>query len=683
MYIYNILRWSLFFLLIPLILDAQPDEPFEPDEHTLALWHMDRCAPDSLWTASFSQFDGEYVHCGIVTSDSCYLIGSYGSGGNNWRANALIKVNSNGEEVWSRRYETGELAAPIHDIAELNNGNYLVIGNLDDRENRRRIPYLLLTNSEGDSLDFIMYGRSINSFCSILLEENSILLAGTVYHGSLDMFLMRINSEWDSLSSVSYGSEVAEWLLDIISSNDGGYLLVGVSQDNDGQHAYLIKVDEDFEVVWERRYGNSTWDIFESVISTDDGYMCCGVTLTEEDGYDYWLMRIDEDGEIIWSNTYGGESTQHGYDIVRNSDGDFVFAGIDGYHYNTGLGKIDENGHLIWKRVFEQDVDNRAYRIVRNHDNSYTLIGSISVPEVLNGRDVYLLRTCPDYDLGIDFSDNDNHGILHGENRIGEGHWENALEFSPDGGGYLLVPDNESLHPTEFTIEGWFRMNDERQHNGALITKRIDEERKSYCIRVNSEESLVEFQLRTEDDVYAINYETDPDDGEWHYIAGTYDCDWIRLFYDDEIVGWSEVSGSILYGDGPLIIGNADENPGGDFQFFGLIDEVRISDVPREYLDIKYPDACEVFPVMFYLDEPYPNPFNNQIGLSYTIPNLMYVNLNLTDQTGRLVDTITEGMKETGFYSLSYNASHLPAGIYFCNLKSGQFMTVKKILLVK
>ena len=79
----------------------------------------------------------------------------------------------------------------------------------------------------------------------------------------------------------------------------------------------------------------------------------------------------------------------------------------------------------------------------------------------------------------------------------------------------------------------------------------------------------------------------------------------------------------------------------------------------------------------------YPNPFNPSTKISFTIPEKGNVKLRVFDVLGREISLLANGVYEAGKYEVSFNASNLPSGIYFCNLVSGSNSITKKMLLVK
>jgi len=85
----------------------------------------------------------------------------------------------------------------------------------------------------------------------------------------------------------------------------------------------------------------------------------------------------------------------------------------------------------------------------------------------------------------------------------------------------------------------------------------------------------------------------------------------------------------------------------------------------------------------FELNQNYPNPFNPSTTISYTIPNESQVNLIVYDIMGRKVAELVSGKQSAGGHVIEFDASSLASGTYFYKLTAGEFISVKKMVLLK
>lgn len=85
----------------------------------------------------------------------------------------------------------------------------------------------------------------------------------------------------------------------------------------------------------------------------------------------------------------------------------------------------------------------------------------------------------------------------------------------------------------------------------------------------------------------------------------------------------------------------------------------------------------------FSLAQNYPNPFNPTTRISYTIPQAAYVQLNVYDGLGNLVKELVSEQKEAGYFDVQFDGSNLSSGIYYYQIKAGNFTETKKLVLMK
>jgi len=88
-------------------------------------------------------------------------------------------------------------------------------------------------------------------------------------------------------------------------------------------------------------------------------------------------------------------------------------------------------------------------------------------------------------------------------------------------------------------------------------------------------------------------------------------------------------------------------------------------------------------PSEYKLSQNYPNPFNPVTKIKFEIPKSSFVNLAVYDILGREVAKLVNEKLNAGTYLVDWNASQYPSGVYFYRLQSGDFVDVKKMLMIK
>ena len=90
-----------------------------------------------------------------------------------------------------------------------------------------------------------------------------------------------------------------------------------------------------------------------------------------------------------------------------------------------------------------------------------------------------------------------------------------------------------------------------------------------------------------------------------------------------------------------------------------------------------------VGPKEFKLEQNYPNPFNPSTVISYQLPVVSNITLKVYDILGSEVITLVNEQQEPGYYEVQFNAANIASGMYVYRLQAGDFISVKKMLLIK
>jgi len=123
------------------------------------------------------------------------------------------------------------------------------------------------------------------------------------------------------------------------------------------------------------------------------------------------------------------------------------------------------------------------------------------------------------------------------------------------------------------------------------------------------------------------------------------------------------------YTNTPLKTGATDGGPIGDPNWFGIT------------VDVK-PQPATV-PLEFTLSQNYPNPFNPSTEIEFTLPVKSDVTLKVFNVLGQEVATLVSGTQSGGTHEVSFDASHLASGVYLYKLAAGNYVSTRKMLLLK
>ncbi len=94
-------------------------------------------------------------------------------------------------------------------------------------------------------------------------------------------------------------------------------------------------------------------------------------------------------------------------------------------------------------------------------------------------------------------------------------------------------------------------------------------------------------------------------------------------------------------------------------------------------------NSISEIPADYELSQNYPNPFNPSTIISFSIPKTGNTELSIYNILGQKVATLVDKELSAGSFEYQFNASNLTSGIYFYKLQSNNFISIKKMILIK
>jgi len=88
-------------------------------------------------------------------------------------------------------------------------------------------------------------------------------------------------------------------------------------------------------------------------------------------------------------------------------------------------------------------------------------------------------------------------------------------------------------------------------------------------------------------------------------------------------------------------------------------------------------------PAGYALGQSRPNPFLGSTTIRYTLPEAVYVRLEVYDVLGRLVRTLVDAPQPAGEHEAAFVAAGLPAGVYTYLLRAGAFRETRRVVLLQ
>jgi hypothetical protein len=114
----------------------------------------------------------------------------------------------------------------------------------------------------------------------------------------------------------------------------------------------------------------------------------------------------------------------------------------------------------------------------------------------------------------------------------------------------------------------------------------------------------------------------------------------------------------------------------------GALDLIAVAMFDDVLVDVKEGEP-EAQPIRYQLSENYPNPFNPSTTIEFSLPKAGFVTLKIYTILGAEVATLVAEDRPAGAFSVRWDASGMPSGVYFYRLTAGDFVQTRRALLVK
>ena len=259
------------------------------------------------------------------------------------------------------------------------------------------------------------FGGSDNDIASSVQQtpDGGYIVAGgsvsfdgqvTGNHGLEDVWILRLDAGGNLLWAKTYGGTLNDRAESISPTSDGGFIVAGYSESNDGDLTgnkgdfdyWIFKINASGNLLWERNYGGSFADFgFDAQQTSDGGYLMTGSTFSgngdvggNQGFYDYWIIKLDGSGNLLWEQNYGGPGEERAYGIVLTADGGAVIAGASNSSsgdvpsnngsYDNWVIKTDGNGNIVWNHVLGSSTEDRAFALSALQDGGVLVAGFAS-----------------------------------------------------------------------------------------------------------------------------------------------------------------------------------------------------------------------------------------------------------------------------------------------------------------
>ncbi|RDC64874.1 T9SS type A sorting domain-containing protein [Adhaeribacter pallidiroseus] len=545
-----------------------------------------------------------------------------------------------------------------------------------------------------------------------------------IYHYKEDYWVVKVKEDTPVQSAWNrrYGGSGTDNLTSTIKTQDGGYLSGGYtnsgisgdkSQNSQGKNDYwLVKSDKNGKKLWDKRYGGSGDDYLNRVIQTaDGGYLLAGSSFSGKSGdksqaskgnLDYWLVKTDQLGNKEWDKTYGGSGEEELVKVIQLRTGEYVLGGfsnspVSGDKTQAAQGgrdywlvKISKNGTILWDQRYGGSMEEMLGSFIETPDGGYLLGGSSLSGK--NGDKTQSSQGVSDYWV----VKTDKQGTLVWEKTLGGNQQDEGYSVGMNSAkNYFISGTSSSGKSGDKSQESkggkdyWLVTLDQ---NGNKLWERTFGGSKDDELRASTFTSQGHYVLAGHSSSEVSGDKTQASQGESDYWIVEVDQQGNQvqdLRYGGS--GTEELRTVTQTKDGGLLLGGrSNSGVSGDRTqpSQGSTDYWLVKVAPQTSPMVAERTATlaqePATPTEFPAIKAYPNPFQNQVSISFTLPETQPTTIKIYDLQGREVATLfKQEAKAHYFYSLKWQASNKTAGMYFLQLQTPDKHYQVKLLLTK
>lgn len=679
------------------------------------------------WTAIYdgpSHFQDFAEEIGLDRFGNVFVAG-YSWGISSDADYAVVKYNSNGNQLWVNRYDgPANYDDVISDMIVDSGGNAYFTGSswgisfdfaTIKCDSHGIQQWIHRYNGPGDGWDNAMGIDSGNS--------GNIYVAGSSWNLNTlsDYTLIKYNKMGTPsfISSYNDTGGTNNWITDLAIDNENNTYVTGYSMDTRSCYDYAtVKYNSEGEEQWIMRFnGSGNWIDIPEASSVDifGNIYVTGWSYGSSNSFDYVTIKYGSDGNQDWVISYNSliNADDAAFDLVVDKFGNIYVTGISGSYtgYDYLTVKYNSNGVQQWSARYNgpTNLDDYATTLAVDDSENVYVTGYIRLSN--DDTDYCTIKYNKDgHEQWVALYD----GYINSDNRPNAIIVDNYRNVYVTGYSWLLEPGSSPDFLTiKYNSDGILQWVDRydgpansRDEAIAIIKDKLDNifvTGFSYGIGTSLDYATIKYDPYGNRKWVARYNNVQKDLTDWPvdlvsdssgnvYVTGwssggseTHE-DFVTIKYNSEgIEQWAvRFNNSVNLGDFPAAIAIDDSGNifvggtsivGYDWGIYTIIKyNQTLSNIEKKQLDL---------PEEYSLFQNYPNPFNSTTNILYSLPVPSFVKLELFNILGEEIKTIVNDHQQAGKYEVQMNAENLPSGLYFYQLKTNKFSITKKMLLLR
>jgi uncharacterized delta-60 repeat protein len=512
--------------------------------------------------------------------------------------------------------------------------------------------------------------NSSDAGLKILVDENGFVYVGCFIAktpGFGDAAVIKYSPNGDTLwlryynNPFNNGSTVHDMQID----NDGNIIITGQCGGTSLADYFTMKLDTNGNTLWTERYDEGDMDASQAMIVDNAGNIfITGTSWKINQSNNFLTIKYTPDGDTLWSYMWAGteNASDVAKDIELDSYGNVVIAGTTDWYWGTGdyvTIKLNPAGDTVWVRKYDSPEHAHEYLkalVIDNQDNIYV------TGDIYKTGCNYNIVTIKYNAYGDTVWTRRYNGAGNGDDKV------YAMEIDSEGNIYLTGSSFVSGNGIDCLTMKY-------SSDGVLMWAKTYDE---YSYHPDGATALA---LDNSGNVY-VTGSASTSSSNIAYLTIKYDNDgnekWVTKYDGPGYNGQDFASSVFVDNSGYVYITGSSTGvtTGND------VATIKYSQVPNN-VDETFRDL----PSQFELSQNYPNPFNPSTKISWQSPVGSHQTLKVFDVLGNEIATLVDDYKSAGNYEVEFNptssARNLVSGIYFYQLKAGEFIQTKKMILLR
>jgi hypothetical protein len=343
---------------------------------------------DTLWTKTYGTSGndgGSYIE---KTHDDCFVVtGNWDPLVSGVSDIVLIKINQDGDTIWTKTY------GGVNDdqglcVRRTADDGFIIAGYTQSFGAGSYDIYLIKTDANGDTVWTSTYGTPDEEKANSVIQtsDGGYVVVGSISTGmnAVDGYYVRTDSNGHLEWAKTISGPLVEELYAVRQTSDGKYTMVGQYEHTPmSADFWLIKTDTAGDTLWTRFYGGPYREVpFDLQLTEDGGYIMSGLTSVDDDVSvnDIYVVRTEADGDTLWTRTYGTVYDDNSFRILPTSDGGYLICGVWGTffpvpNFSAQIIKTDSDGNEIWVTNFDLSPFDMPMCAQESPDGGYYVCG--------------------------------------------------------------------------------------------------------------------------------------------------------------------------------------------------------------------------------------------------------------------------------------------------------------------